>query len=147
MSFACYLDDSSGSSVASRAAMEALARRGFPVEVLCGSGLEMGRGEVLSAPIAADSLDPEATGRVSWDAGLTGVRPGLPPHLRLLVSEVPITVLLGPTTPHEPGAVECCDFLQLFEEAWARFRPDVVVSYGGGSLTREVLGAPKHGAQ
>jgi hypothetical protein len=43
VSFANYLDDANGASVASRAMMEALARKGFAVEVLCGPILELGR--------------------------------------------------------------------------------------------------------
>lgn len=37
----CYLDDSNGAAVASRAMMEALGRLGFAVEVLCGAELEL----------------------------------------------------------------------------------------------------------
>jgi hypothetical protein len=38
--FACYLDDANGAAIASRALLEALDRRGFAVEVLCGPILQ-----------------------------------------------------------------------------------------------------------
>lgn len=110
VSFASYLDDANGASIASRAMMEALARRGFLVEVLCGPLLELDR----ELPPASD-------------------------HRGLNVKGVPITILAGSTGPRTPDDAESRSFLQLFERAWARLRPDVVISYGGGPLTREVL--------
>jgi hypothetical protein len=70
VSFACYLDDANGAAVASRAMMEALARRGLAGEVLCGPLFEL-----------------------NGETDLTSVR----------------------------------------------LQPEVVVSDGGGSLTREIL--------
>jgi hypothetical protein len=55
------------------------------------------------------------------------------------VRGVPITVLLGSTTSRTAIDEECQGFLQLYEEVWLRHRPDVVVSFGGGSLTLDVL--------
>jgi hypothetical protein len=37
----CYLDDSNGAAVASRAVMEALARQGFGTEVVSGASHAM----------------------------------------------------------------------------------------------------------
>jgi hypothetical protein len=46
---------------------------------------------------------------------------------------------MGPTSPHTACDKEREDFLQLYDETWLRHRPDVVVTFGGGSLTLDVL--------
>jgi glycosyltransferase involved in cell wall biosynthesis len=139
VSFACYLDDANGASVASRAMLEALARRGFAVEVLCGSILERPGERDLVSVLTARGSPVEIRGGDSWDVGAFGLRPLTPIHLRLEHRSVPITVLLGSTRPHAPTEDEYRNVLWLFEEAWARHRPEVVVSYGSGLLAREVL--------
>lgn len=124
---ACYLDDSNGAAVASRAMMEALGRRGFAVEALSGVALDL-RSEV----------DP-----AGWlnERGLAFERGGgEPAHLRLNVRGVPVTLHLGPTVRSRTlDDAERGGFLRLFEAALERFRPGVVVSYGGDRINREVL--------
>src|SRR5262249_49133506 len=57
------------------------------------------------------------------------------PHFRLEHRGVPVTVHGGPTTrPHEPDTFERLEFLDLFRDALERFRPDVLVGYGGNRL-------------
>ncbi|MFI5456065.1 MAG: glycosyltransferase [Isosphaerales bacterium] len=139
VSFACYLDDANGAAVASRAMMEALARRGFAVAVLCGPILELNSEIDLASFLTGRGLPVDRRGGDSWDVGSFGARPRAPLHLFLNANGVPITILSGSTRPRAPTDDEQQDFLWLFEEASARPRPEVVVSYGGGSLTREVL--------
>ena len=138
-SFASYLDDANGASIASRAMMEVLARRGFSVEVLCGPIRELGREIDLASTLAAQGVLVELRGGDAWDVGAFGTRSGAPDHLRLELNGVPVTVLAGSALPRTPDDEECRAFLQLFEEVWARFRPEVVVSYGGGWLTQQIL--------
>jgi len=126
VTYSNYLDDSNGASVASRAMLEYLASRGFAVRVVCGPGLEAGSGEDVAGWAASRGL--------AFVPGAEG-----PAHLFLDLRGVAVAVLRGPTTPRDPGADECQDFLALFEAAWERHRPEVVVGYGGGALSREVL--------
>jgi glycosyltransferase involved in cell wall biosynthesis len=139
VSFASYLDDANGASVASRAMMEALARRGFAVEVLCGPILELNREIDLTSTLAARSLSVEVRGGDAWDVGFFGTRSAASDHMALNLNSVPVTILAGSALPHVPDEEECRAFLQWFERVWARLRPEVVVSYGGGWLTREIL--------
>lgn len=123
--------------------MEAMARRGFAVEVVCGSGFE-------SAP-AAD-LRSWIHDR-GWNVIADQPKFPVPPHagkeqgtlssLRLQVLGVSISLLLGPTYPRNPDADELCAFLALFESAYETFHPTTVISYGGGSPTREVFALAK----
>ncbi len=144
--FPCYLDDTNGAAIASQAMMEALARHGIAVEVLCSTMLGWGREVDLGAWLAARGGAPEAGGGDAWTGDPTGIRPEGSPHWRLIVRGVPITLIPGSTRPHEPDEREVRDFLQTFAATLERFRPDVVVSYGGSSLSRAVLKRAKvHG--
>jgi len=138
-SFASYLDDANGASVASRAMMEALARRGFAVEVLCGPILELGREIDLASALAEHGVSVEVRGGDTWETGALRPRPATPDHWYVDRNGVPVTVLAGSTRPRAPDNEECLTFLWLFEQVWARLRPGVVVSYGGGWLTREIM--------
>jgi glycosyltransferase involved in cell wall biosynthesis len=108
--------------------MEALARFGFAVEVLCGPVLEL-----------ANEIDlPWSIASQSWIAGPKETRPLSPIHVSVNIRGVPVTILIGSTTPRTPNVNECGDFLRLFDAAYERLKPDVVVTYGGDSLTSEI---------
>ena len=135
----CYLDDSNGAAVASRNQMEALARHGFEVEALTGSVLELGDEANVGVWLARQGLDAPLLGG-TWTADAGGVRADVPPHYRLTVNGVAITIHAGPSTHrHWPDATEHADFVQLFEAIAARSRPDIVVGYGGGAMIAEVF--------
>ena len=145
VSHACHLDDSNGAASASRALMQALARRGFATEVLCGAMLDINHADVDPARwLAGRGHEAEELGEEcsTFDAG--GFRPGLPPHFRLIANGVPVIVHRSPTTrPHDPGEVERAEFLQLLKITLDRFRPDVLVGYGGTLLALETFAAAK----
>lgn len=136
-----FLDSSNGAAAANRALMECLARRGFAVEALCGAAVDAGFGHDPAALLADRGLDYEAFGgddRLTVGAG--GVRAAAPPRLWAVVNGVPLTAYRRATHRYDqPDAAEAVDFLTLFEEALGRFRPDVLVTYGGDPLTLEVL--------
>ena len=139
----CYLDDSNGAAVASRAMMEALARLGFAVEALTGSMIEAGPQADPNAWRAARGLEPHVA-EGTWTADPRGVRDEAPPHDRLVVRGVPLTVHRGSTalTPESDDS-ERREFLGLFEMVSARFRPDVLVNFGGDGLSNEVRSRAK----
>lgn len=136
----CYLDDSNGAAVSSRELMQLLAGRGFAVEVLTGITLDMAIDVNPVAWLAERGWRCEEIGGHSWDVGAEGIRAGVVPQLRVIAHGVPVTLQCGPTTrSHRPDEAECREFLRLFDEVAGRFRPDVVVGYGGGRLQRDVF--------
>ncbi|MEW4567465.1 glycosyltransferase [Tautonia sp. JC769] len=136
----CYLDDSNGAAVASREMMQALGRRGFGVEVLSGSMLDLDEDHDPRAWMAGRFAGWEQGDDRAWPLDARGVRAEAPDSLKLDVRGVPVTVHLHATTrPRNPDEEEGRDFLRLFEEIRRRFRPDVVVGYGGSWLAGEVF--------
>jgi len=138
VSHGCYLDDSNGAAVASRALMELLRRHGFAVEVLSGVMLDSNRDVDMNTWLVGRrcSFAPELEGS-DIDAG--GRRVPIPPHFRLTHRGVPITLHRGSTTKlHDADDRERVEFLQLFDLTMTRFPADVVVCYGGNRLANEV---------
>ena len=134
----CYLDDSNGAAVASRSMMEALGRMGFAVEALTGSMIEAGPQADPGAWRAGRGLDGFDPGG-SWSADPRGIRDDSPPHDRLNVRGVSVTVHRGPTALRpESDEADGREFLTLFDAVMARFRPDVLVNYGGDGLSNEI---------
>ena len=80
VSFASYLDDANGASVASRAMMEAPARRDFAIEVLCGPILELGREIDLVTSLAEQGVPVEVCGGNTWETVAFGARAATPEH-------------------------------------------------------------------
>ena len=129
----CYLDDSNGAAVASRAMMEALGRRGFAVEALTGTMFEAGpdvdpadwlAGRGFMLPFDGDPREPGAADVVVYRLEVRGVAVAL--HR------------CATTKTHPYNDVEAAGFLALLDEALDRFRPDVLVNYGGDPVSLEV---------
>lgn len=124
------LDDSNGASVASRAMLGALRRRGFSVEALCGTQLDAGDDRDLADFLAdrrlrARAIPPSGGGASGCIADLDGI---------------PLAIAGGRLRARaEPDEAEVRAFLGLFGEALGRSRPDVLVTYGGDPLTRMML--------
>lgn len=138
-SHACYLDDSNGAAVASRAMMEALARSGFAVEAVSGTALELHQGVEPADWLAERGIAFQVLGGSSWSVDARGLRSNAPPHLRLNVRDVPVTLHRSTAfRAHEADDCEREEFLSLYETVLDRFRPDVVVNYGGDVLAHRV---------
>ena len=121
--------------------MASLARRGFEVEALCGTIVDAGGGQDPADVLASMRLEiDDDDGNARWTVGAAGVVAVDPPHLRTTVNGVPLTVHRRPTCRYaNPDHVESEEFLRLFKTTLARFRPDVIVTYGGDALTLEML--------
>ena len=119
----CYLDDSNGAAVASRGMMELLGRIGFGVEALTGAGIELG-----------DEVDPRA-----WLAS-RGVRIEAGTSLaKQVVNGVPTTILVGhPARAGGPDDAESREFLAALDQTITRFRPDVLLTFGGDQLAHAI---------
>lgn len=142
-SHACYLDDSNGAAVASRALMECLARRGWMSEVACGGVLELG-GE----PRLEDWLNARGLRFDDHPSSLTidgaGVREGGPPVLQVERRGVRVAIHRGRASlPHAPDSAETSEFLRLFNERLKALRPRVFVGYGGDALAAEMFRAAR----
>ncbi|MEO6811883.1 MAG: glycosyltransferase, partial [Isosphaeraceae bacterium] len=94
----------------------------------------------LEAWLVTKQLAFETTEGNVWDVGMAGVRAGVPPQIKLVDRGVPITLHRSPTTRmHPPDERETNEFLRLFETVAERFRPDVVIGYGGSRIARGVF--------
>jgi glycosyltransferase involved in cell wall biosynthesis len=109
-----------------------LAARGWSCGVLCGPHTDFERGVAASALLKAASTTPtSARGEDSgvaytlYHALATGVR------LTLYVPDA--------ASPGEPSEAEGRVFLRLFERVCGHFRPDVLLTYGGHWLAREIM--------
>ena len=138
-SHACYLDDSNGAAVASRALMQTLERHGFAVEVLSGTMLDLSHDVDFTTWLGARGFSVPSYGATSWSVDASGIRLDHPSPHRLNAQGVPVTLCRSPTTrPHTPDLVERTEFLHLFEAVLDRFRPDVLVNYGGDLLAQQI---------
>ena len=139
ISHTCYLDDSNGASVASRAMLEALVRRGFVVEALSSTMLELKQESEAKAWLIRRGVLNEHEACDSWTIDTGGLRSTSPSHVRMIVRNVLATMHLSPSAEHHvPGARECEEFLNLFEATLHRFRPNVLINYGGDQLAHAV---------
>jgi hypothetical protein len=128
----CYLDDSNGAAVATRSLLQSLQQRGFATEVLCGSTLDLGPELDLGQWLTER--------RHGFEDRAGEAQTDLPPHFRILASGMPVTLhRVSSTHPHPPDEAESSEFLRLFDAAVTRFKPDVLLTYGGDPTTQEIL--------
>lgn len=135
----CYLDDSNGAAIASRAMMELLARSGFIVEALSGTVL----GGLLEVDPAAwltgNGLKFHRSGGTSSLISTQATFTQLPVHFLLNVRGVPVTLHQSPTSrSHYAPDFEIAEFLRLYSTVLDRFQPDILVNYGGDLLAHEI---------
>jgi len=139
VSHTCYFDNCNGASVASRALMESLARQGCSVAAVTGTVFDFGRDVDPAAWLAEQGLTFEVVNGRTESTAATPSNADAPTHYRLNVRGVAAVLHESPTTrSHEADEAERRGFLRLFEEAVARLRPEVVVTYGGDALAAEV---------
>ncbi len=141
VSYACYLDDFAPASIARRRLLEALARRHFAVEALCGPALGLGAEVDLPTWLLERGWEFHHESMRAADGRTPGEnRTILPAHLALAVGPVPITLLSGGrTTSREATDRDRSDFVTLFRATAERFAPDVVAVAADDRLAREIL--------
>jgi glycosyltransferase involved in cell wall biosynthesis len=143
---ACLLDNTNGAAVASRALMRALSRRGWAVEALCGPMLDSGEDTDVSAWLTDRGFAFELVEGHAVLADARGVRANLPPQLKYRDGGVPITIHRGSSAKGCETDGEREEFLHLFGVTIDRFRPEVVVGYGGDLAMRTAFAlARRHG--
>ena len=120
--------------------METLQRQDFAVSALTGSIVEVDAEVDPSSWLRSRNLVP-----ATWDHGYSasvdarGIIADDRGVAHRVVNGVPATILLDhPGRPGEPSAGECRDFLTWLDGTLNRFRPDVVVNFGGDSLSNAI---------
>jgi glycosyltransferase involved in cell wall biosynthesis len=137
----CYLETSNGAAIATQAMMECLARHGCGAEALSGTLLQSDGAGDLPVWLAEQGLEFESVGGPGLPTDSPVSDGEVPPHYRLHVRNVGLTLHRCPTTSNDaPDDAECQAFLRLLDEILERHRPSVVVSYGGDDLAVAVRG-------
>jgi glycosyltransferase involved in cell wall biosynthesis len=129
-----YLDPSSGAALATRELLELLAARGWDCRTLACGVLDYERETPLDDVLAAMDRPTSRVGAALsrggeaevFDLELDGVRVTLLPTSHSRAERAP--------SPRE-GAI----FLDLVEQVLERFRPEVLLTYGGNPVSLELM--------
>lgn len=132
-SYHSYLDPGSGAALATRDLLELLTRHGWDCAVLCGPDVD-----TLAGTNPADVLRAENVAFQYRPGEIDGVPATLFHAIRGGVA-VHAFAPARLDAKRPPSDVESRAFLGLFEQVRARFRPDVVLSYGGQALAGPML--------
>jgi hypothetical protein len=119
----CYLDPSSGAALCTRELLELLAGRGMDCRVLSAGVLDHEREPSLDEVLAALELPAR---RFEAELG-TGRAAGV---IDLSVNGVRVT-LMPTASSRAERSPESAVLLELAEHVFDRFRPDVLLTYGG----------------
>ena len=130
----CYLDPSSGAALCTRELLELLAGRGMDCRVLTTGILDPERETSLDEVFATLELPVRrfqaqlGTGRAAEviDLGVNGVR-------------VTVMPTASSRAERSPDPRESAIFLELAEQVFDRFRPDVLLTYGGHPASLELM--------
>jgi glycosyltransferase involved in cell wall biosynthesis len=129
-----YLDPSSGAALATRELLELLAARGWDCRVLTCGVLDYQRETTLDEVLAAMDLPARCS-----QAALA--RGGAAEVLDLEVDGVRVTLLptASSRADKSPSARESAMFLDVACQVFQRFRPDVLLIYGGHPACLELM--------
>jgi len=136
-SYHCYHDPASGAAVCTRDLFAALAARGWRCGAFTGPFLD----DPLAAPIGAALRDrpgvTSAPGTAGTSRFVVHTAPG--------PGDFPVTVFAPdpPAPARLPGPEEVAGFLAVLAEAMRRFRPNVVLTYGGDPASRGCVAVAK----
>jgi hypothetical protein len=133
----CYWDPSSGAALCTRELLELLAQRGWCCRVFCGPELDFEEMPSLTPFLSAQAIRFEQR-QAGTPAGPLSV-------LHFRHGGVPVQICANPVArcgqPATPAAGAC--FLALYERLLERFRPDIVLTYGGDGVAREIIALAK----
>lgn len=136
-SYHCYQDPSSGAAVCTRDLFAALAARGWRCGAFTGPHLDD-----PAAPPVDSALRTRPGVRVT--RGQAGASE-FSIHTEEGPGRFPITVFVPnpPAAARAPSADEAAAFLAVLEEVFERFRPDIVLTYGGDPASAGVIARAK----
>ncbi|HEX4611592.1 MAG TPA: glycosyltransferase [Urbifossiella sp.] len=142
-SYHAYLDHSSGAALSTRDLLEDLAAHGWACRVVCGPQLDFGDGRPVEA-VLRDHRLPHHHERCAPPAG---ARYDL---FHYVLNGVPVTQYRpdGYAPGRPPTQTEGVPFLDVLGRACDRFRPGVVLTYGGRPIGPHLIRrARRHGAK
>jgi len=137
---ACFLDDTGGAAVASRALLTAARVQGWDAAVVCGDGHDDGGVfNPAGCTAFAGSAVPEDQ-LIVRSVGDDGVSTTIRASLLAVVDGVRVTVIRsGGARSSMPGAEEQRQFLAHLSTEFDTSPPDVLVSYGGDAIVQVSL--------
>lgn len=129
-----YLDTSSGAALCTKELLELLAARGMDCRVFCAGVLDHERETSLDELLATLGFSASRL-----QAGLSNGKSAK--VLDLAVNAVRVTLLPTASSRAErsPDRCETETFLDLAEQVLDRFRPDVLLTYGGHPASLELM--------
>jgi glycosyltransferase involved in cell wall biosynthesis len=136
-SYHYYADPSSGAALCTRDLLELLAPRGWSCRVFCGPQVDYEHAPSLAQLLDAQQLRFEECQSAAGAAPVT--------LYRFEHGGVPVQIYASPVArPFQAAAREegVC-FLALYERVLDRFRPDLVLTYGGDWVAHEIIGQAK----
>jgi len=130
----CYLDPSSGAALCTRELLELLAARGSDCRVLTTGILDPERETSLDEVFATLELLTQRFQAELRSGGSAEV-------IDLSVNGVRVTLMPTASSRAErsPNPREAAIFLELAEQVFDRFRPDVLLTYGGHPASLELM--------
>jgi glycosyltransferase involved in cell wall biosynthesis len=136
-SYHCYWDRSSGAALCTRELLELLTRRGWLCRVFCGPHLDFEQAVSLPQLLAAQHIGFELR---QTNAGAVPVS-----VIHFRQGGVPVMIYDTPVARafQAPTRDEGVCFMALFERVLERFRPDMVLTYGGHWLAQEIIAHTK----
>jgi len=130
----CYLDPSSGAALCTRELLELLAARGMDCRVLTTGVLDPERETSLDEVLAALELPIQRFQAELRTGGAAEV-------IDLGVNGVRVTVMptMSSRAERSPDPRESTIFLELADQVFDRFRPHVLLTYGGHPASLELM--------
>jgi glycosyltransferase involved in cell wall biosynthesis len=130
----CYVDPSSGAALATRELLELLSARGWDCRALCCGVLDYQENTPLENVLAAIER-PTARSDAALSLG------GVAEVFDLLLDGVRVTLLPTAFSRAEraPSAREGAFFLDLADQVLERFKPEVLLTYGGHPAGLELM--------
>lgn len=137
-SWHAYLDSSSGAALSTRDLFEDLTAQGWDCRVVCGP-----KNDFEDARSPAEILSEQGLGYHRERCAPVG-GPGYE-LLHYQMNGVPISQYLpqGYHPRPQPEQAEVKEFLDVLGRAWAKYRPDVVLTYGGSPVGPVLLRGAK----
>ena len=135
-----YLDNSNGASIATRHMLEALSLRGCHVEALTSNLLELDQGKDFDfRPWFQGAAVENGLSAIEFWEVAEGGGLGLPSHIQFECNSVRNFLFEAKTSRlHKFDETEGRGFMRLFELVVARCRPDVLVNFGGNTLSQSI---------
>ena len=137
-----YLDPSSGAALATRELLELLAARGWDCRALSCGILDYQRETSVDELLRVLELDGSAR-RLNATLG----RGGAAEVVDLALNGVRVTMMPTASSRAEraPNPLEGERFLDLARQVLGRFRPDVLLTYGGHAVSLELMRSARAG--